>query len=118
LERRVTGDRHDHADWIGCRLGIPQLSEADDLGGSLSHPVAARDTDIEEALGDVHRDLLRTEDPNLGYPRVIDRGPVVDRGGTHHRQIGGLEQVKGRPLERAFRQHVTEHAGRLTVPPR
>ena len=52
-DRGVAGDGDDHADRVARRLRVLQLAEADDLAARLLDPVAPRDADVEEALGDV-----------------------------------------------------------------
>ena len=69
---RVGGDREHHPDRAGGGLRVVQLGEGDDLGVALLDPVAAGDADVEHALGDVARDLLRAQDAHLVDARVVD----------------------------------------------
>ena len=78
MHRRVAGDGDDHADRVRRRLRVAQLTQADDVAGRLLDPVASGDPDVEQPLGDVGRDLLRSQDAHLGDPRVVDRRPVLD----------------------------------------
>ena len=109
----VAGDGDDHADRVRRRLRVAQLTEADDVAGRLLDPVAPGDADVEQALGDVGRDLLRAQDAHLGHPRVVDRRPVLDRRRAHDGEVGGLEELERRPLQRSLGQHDAQHgAGR------
>ena len=104
---------------IGLRGGLRvlQLAEADDVAGGLLHPVPAGDAEVEQALGHVGRDLLRAQDAHLVDPGIVDVGLVVDRGGAHDREVGRLEQLERRLLERALRQHESQHGGRVYEDP-
>ena len=100
--------------WTGLEvaLRVPQLAEADDLAAGLLDPVAAGDAEVEQPLGDVHRDLLRAQDADLGDARVVDRRPVVDRRRADDGEVGGLEQLERGLLQRALGQHQPQHARR------
>jgi hypothetical protein len=92
----LTGDAHALAEGLRCAapvsprdcgddldrirrcLAVAQLAEADDVAARLLDPVATGDPEIEQTLGDVHRDLLRPQDPDVGDARVVDRGLVVN----------------------------------------
>ena len=105
LRRRVAGDRDDHLDRVRRGLRVPQLAQADDVAGGLLDPVAPGDADVEQPLGHVRRDLLRAQDAHLGDPRVVDGRLVVDRRRADDRQVGRLEQLERRLLQRALGQH-------------
>ena len=76
-----------------------QLSERHDVGVALLDPVAPGDAEVEPALGDVLRDLLRAEDAHVVDTRVLDRGAVVDVGAARHREVGVVEQLHGLGFE-------------------
>src|SRR5207237_3029277 len=61
-------------------------------------------------VGDVARDLLGPEDADVGDTGVVDRRPVVDARAATHRQVGVLEQLHRRLLERSFGKHQAQHA--------
>ena len=96
----------------GGGLAVAQLAERRHLAGGLLDPVPPGDAQVEQALGHVLGDLLGPQDAHLGDPGVVDGGPVVDVGAAQHGQVGGLEQVEGGPLERAFGQDEAQHGGR------
>ena len=69
------------------------------MAPTLLHPVPPGDTEVEQPVGDVERDLLGPQDPDIGDPGIIDGGPVVDIGGADHPQVGRGEQLQCGPLE-------------------
>ena len=83
LHRRVGGHGSDDQDRVRRGLAVAQLAEADDVAGGLLHPVATGEAEVEQAFGDVHRDLLRTQDAHVGDARVVDGRLVVDRRRPH-----------------------------------
>ena len=109
LNRRVGTDREDDPYGLVRRLRIVQLAEADDLGARFLDPVTAGDAEVEQALGDVGRDLLRSEDVNLLDTRVVDRRPVVDLRSPADRKIGRGEQLEGCLLERPLGKNEAKH---------
>ena len=96
---------------IGPRRGlrVVQLGERDDLDTGLLDPVPAGDAEVEEAVGDVARDLLRPEDRDVDDAGIVDVGAVVDVGRAHDREVGVFEELERRFLERALRQHEAQH---------
>src|SRR5690606_26857727 len=97
-------------------LRVVQLAERDHLAGGLLDPVATGDAEVEQALGDIAGDLLRAQDADLVDAGVDDVGPVVDDRVAAHPQVGRLEQLEGRLLERALGEHQLQHAGNGTGP--
>ena len=73
-------DREHDPDRSGGRLRVVQLGEGDDVGVALLDPVAPGDPDVEHAVGDVARDLLRAQDAHLVDAGVVDAAAVVDVG--------------------------------------
>src|ERR1700733_11825191 len=71
-----TGDHH--ADRVARGLGVLQLAERDDLRPGLFDPIAAGYPDVEEPLGDVHRDLLWAKDSHLAHAWIVDGGAVIN----------------------------------------
>ena len=64
--RGVVGrDREHDLDRARRVLRVQQLAECDDVAVRLLDPVATGDPDVEEALRDVARDLLRPEDADV-----------------------------------------------------
>ena len=109
VRRRVGGDReHDLDRPRGC-LRVVQLGERHDVGVALLDPVAAGDAEVEAALGDVLRDLLRAQDAHLVDTWVVDGAAVVDVGAARHAEVGVVEQLEGLGFERAFGEHESEH---------
>ena len=86
-----------------------ELAERDDVGVALFDPVAARDTEVELAVGDVLRDLLRAEDAHLVDARVVDRRAVLDVGTADHGEIGVFEELERRRFERSLGEYESEH---------
>jgi hypothetical protein len=72
-------------------FSCPRLSTT--LAGLLD-PVASGDADVEQALGDVHRDLLGPQDPHRLDAGIVDARLVVDRGRPLDREVGRLEQIE------------------------
>src|SRR4051812_36251376 len=105
----VARDRHHDAERLRGGLRVLQLTERDDLAGGLLDPVASGDSEIEEPLGDVRRDLLGSQDPHLVDPRIVDRGLVVDIGRAADGEVGGVEQFERRFLERPLREDQLQH---------
>ncbi len=99
----------DHPDGAGAGLAVAQLPSDATFDCRLLDPVPPGDPEVEQTLGHVFGDLLGTQDPHLGDPRVVDGGPVVHVRAALHRQVGGLEEIEGGPLERAFGQHQAQH---------
>ena len=67
------------------------------------------DAEVEQAVGDVVRDLLRAENRDVDHARIVDVRAVVDVGRTHDREVGVFEQLQGRLLERSLGQHQAQH---------
>jgi hypothetical protein len=107
LNRRFVTDREHDLDGFGRRLRITQLTEADNIGTRLLHPVTAGYSEVEQTLCHVGRDLLGPQDVNLVDARVVDLGPVVHLGGPADCQVGRGEQFEGRMLQRAFGENQT-----------
>jgi hypothetical protein len=82
---------------------------SDTTSAAVSSTVAARDAQVEQAVGHVPRDLLRAQDAHLVDARVGDGRLVLDAGRAVDRQVGRLEQVEGGPFERAFGEDELEH---------
>ena len=91
-------DREHHPDRPRRRLRVVQLGEGHDLDARLLDPVAAGDTDVEQPVGDVARDLLRAQDRDVDDARIVDRRLVVDVGGTHDARGRRLRRVGGSPV--------------------
>ena len=103
---------------IGRDVALEYCSSPSDIdvAGGLLDPVAAGDAQVEQALGHVHRDLLRPQDADRLDPRVVDGGLVVDGRGPVHREVRGGEQLQRGLLQRTLGQNQLQHG--VTVPVR
>ena len=90
-----------------------ELAEGDHVAARLLDPVATGDPDVEQAIGHVEGDLLGPEDPDVVDARVVDGRPVVDRRATAHRQVGALEKLERRLLQRTLGQDQLQHGPNL-----
>ena len=113
LVRGVAGDGHDDLDGTRRRLRIVEFAEGDDIAARLLDPVPTGDAEVEQPVGHIGRDLLRTQDPDIVDARVGDGRPVVDRRVAADGQVGGLEQVEGRLLEGTLGKHQFQHRTNL-----
>ncbi len=106
------GHGQDHPDRVGRGLRVLEGAERGDRAPPLLDPVASGDPDVEQAVGDVERDLLRSQDADVVDARVVDGRPVVDARRTADREIGVCEELEGGLLEGALGEDQTEHAQR------
>jgi hypothetical protein len=102
LPGRVVRHGHDDAHRVGRGLGVLQLTERDHVGLRLGDPVAAGDAEVEQALFEVGGDLLRSQHADAVDARVVDGRAVVAVGAAADRQVGGVEQLERRALQRAL----------------
>ena len=84
----------------------PRETTSESVSVIQSRPVMP---DVEQALLDVLRDLLRAQEQHLVDARVVDGGVVVAVGAAADGQVGGLEQLEGGLLERALRKDERQH---------
>ena len=98
LPRLIAADGEHDAGRAGGRLRVVQLGERHDVDAGLLDPVAAGDAEVEQAVGDVPRDLLRAQDRDVDDTRVVDR-----RRGSRRRMPA---RPRGRRLRTAARSPV------------
>ncbi len=110
-DRRFARHREHHTARLVRGLGIRQLAQGDHVTPPLLDAVPPGDTEIEEALGDVSRDLLGTQYPHVVDAGIVDAGPVRHVRGTRDAQVGVFEELQGGALERTFGQDQAEHGG-------
>ena len=95
VPRRLLGHREDHLDDRLAGPAAADLPEADDVGAGLGDPVAAADAEVEDALLDVGRDLLRAQEAHPVDARVVDARLVVAVAAADDGEVGGARTARG-----------------------
>ena len=99
-EGRGLGHGQHPAHFAETLLGVDQVGDGDHIGLVLVDPVAPGETGIENAVFDVARHFLRTDEHALDL-RIVDAGEIGAAGGGDL-ESGAAEEIDGGVFQAAF----------------